>query len=185
MQHRPALLRVLPASIRSSVASRFYYKEAAAYSALFERATLDAASGITMKLQPGDGVSNSIAFNGFYELALTRRLLKLASESGGLMIDVGANLGYFSLLWAAAKESNQVVAFEPSPRTVPILKRNILENKLVDRISLRTKAVSNTNSVVEFNVGPDDQLAWGGAGGNRYVEADDRCGRVHSIGQCS
>jgi hypothetical protein len=161
-RHRPSILRMLPPRIRQSVAARFYFKAAAAYPELFEKAALTNVDGITMKLQPGDWVSNSIAFNGFYELPLPRRLLKLASANGGLMVDVGANLGYFSLMWAASNKSNKVMAFEPSPRTVPFLKQNILENRLEDRISLQTKAVSDTNSTVEFDVGPDDQFAWGG-----------------------
>jgi hypothetical protein len=60
-----------------------------------------------MQLLRGDSISESIAFTGLRELALTRNLAALAKK-GGQFVEVGANMGYFSLLWAAARLVRQV-----------------------------------------------------------------------------
>src|SRR5882724_3580048 len=58
-----------------------------------------------------------IAWLGFYELDLSRRISSLARQ-GGLFVDVGANIGVFSCIWAALNPTNEVYAFEPSPRNL-------------------------------------------------------------------
>jgi precorrin-6B methylase 2 len=80
-----------------------------------------------MKLVPGDLISDVIAFMGVYETPLTKRVADLARQ-GGVFVDVGANLGYFSLLWAALNKENKCYAFEASPRNIPLLNKNIRRN---------------------------------------------------------
>ena len=70
-----------------------------------------------------------------YELELTRRLCDLARR-GGTFVDVGANLGYFSLLWAAQNPGNRCVAFEASPRNLDLLRRNVARNSLGGRVEV-------------------------------------------------
>jgi FkbM family methyltransferase len=112
-------------------------------------------------LVPGDVVSDAIALTGIYDLELSRLVLKLA-RVGGVMLDVGANFGYFSLLWAAARPDNHVMAFEPSPVVLPHLKRNVLVNQLASQIKVRGEAVTNRAGELKFNVCTDcGQLGWG------------------------
>jgi FkbM family methyltransferase len=61
--------------------------------------------------------------------------LKKASQ-GGLFVDVGANIGYYSLF--LAKEANcKVIAIEPNPTTVKRLKFNIkINGKLNEKIAV-------------------------------------------------
>lgn len=82
-----------------------------------------------MELVPGDHISDIIAFTGVYEMSLTKRVVDLARQ-GGVLVDVGANLGYFPLLWAALNRENKCFAFEASPRNIPLLNRNISRNSL-------------------------------------------------------
>src|SRR5436305_1072456 len=70
-----------------------------------------------------DCAHRQIAWTGFYDLELSRQLAVLARQ-GGLLVDVGANAGYFICLWAALNPSNAVYAFEPSPRNLQMLRRN-------------------------------------------------------------
>src|SRR5262245_25442226 len=109
---RPFFLRILPARLRLSAWARFYRGRHADWRDLYQAATLTFAPDITMKLLPGDVISDSISFAGIYELTLTRRLMQLA-RSGGTLVEVGANLGYFALLWASARRDNTCFAFEP------------------------------------------------------------------------
>jgi FkbM family methyltransferase len=114
-----------------------------------------------MRLVPGDIISDCIAFTGVYEPAQTRRLLDLANR-GGTLVEVGANLGYFTLLWTAAASANDVTAFEASPRNISLLGRNIEENGFRSRIRLAPVAAGRTAGTLPFDPGPVDQTGWGG-----------------------
>ena len=66
-----------------------------------------------------------------FETTLIENLLK----SSHVFIDVGANIGYYSLIAARkVSESGKVVAFEPEPTNYEILKENILMNKITNII---------------------------------------------------
>src|SRR5437867_3007474 len=54
-----------------------------------------------------------LAWLGFCERELSRKLSRLARR-GGVLVDVGANVGYFSILWVALNPRNRAYAFEPS-----------------------------------------------------------------------
>jgi FkbM family methyltransferase len=121
-----------------------------------------------MWLEPGDEIHDSIAYTGLYEMKLTRRFLRHARTSG-LLVDVGANYGYFALLWAAANSSNRVIAFEASPRNVPGLRRNVEENRFADRIRVEACAASQHAGEIAFDLGPAQQTGWGGAAASHGV----------------
>lgn len=112
-------------------------------------------------LIPGDIISGNIAFNGFYELGLSREIAGLSRE-GTLFVDVGANLGYFSLLWAGLNPRGRVIAFEAAPRNIKLLEHNIMQNGLGDRITVVPKAAGHQAGAVHFNTGPAEQTGWGG-----------------------
>ena len=117
---------------------------------------------LQMELHPGDIISDSIHVNGAWEEDLSDRLLSIARDSGGLLVDVGANLGYFSLLWAKSRPDNQVLAFEASPRIYPKLFRNIALNGLDRPVSSLPAALGDRLGVLDFVLGPEQQTGWGG-----------------------
>lgn len=159
---RPLPLRCLPNRLRQSAYYRYYHRRHGEWPVLFKAAPLAFAPDVRMfDLPAGDVISGNIAFNGFYELDLSRRIVALARE-GGLLVDVGANMGYFSLLWCASHSSARAIAYEASPRVAPRMASNIRNNQLADRISLVEKAASKEAGVVEFSLGPADQTGWGG-----------------------
>ncbi len=118
--------------------------------------------GLQMELHPGDIISDCIHAHGVWEEALSQRLLAIARDSGGLLVDVGANLGYFSLLWAKSRADNQVLAFEASPRIYPKLFRNVALNGLDRQISSLPTALGDRLGVLDFVLGPEKQTGWGG-----------------------
>lgn len=59
------------------------------------------------------------------------------------IIDVGANIGVHSIRWATGKNDVEVYAFEPSPGTAAILKKNIEINQLASRVHVVSNAVSD------------------------------------------
>lgn len=118
------LNKVQPLWLREKLYYRLLSKKAHKFSHLFDSTSLEFASSVKLKLEPKDVGHQAIAFCGFYELGLTRNIAALAKQ-GGIFVDVGANYGYFSCLWAALNSDNRVIAFEASPRNVLPLRENI------------------------------------------------------------
>ncbi|MEW6388727.1 MAG: FkbM family methyltransferase [Thermodesulfobacteriota bacterium] len=91
--------------------------------------TVTLAQGFNLKLDLGDPDQRKIYFYGDYderhEGALVRRML----EPREVFWDIGANIGYFSLLAAATlKNTGQVVALEPGRTAFKSLNDNIALN---------------------------------------------------------
>jgi len=173
-QRRPIALRVLPPRIAGSVFDRYYRARLDRWLPLYRNAGLRAAPEVSMELVPGDRVSDLIAFTGVHEAELTRRARKLARR-GGKMVDIGANLGYFSLLWAAAHVSNRCIAFEAAPRNLEILSRNVARNGMSERIRMVPCAAAVQSGKLWFDLGPEEQCGWGGIAaeaGERRIEVD-------------
>lgn len=85
------------------------------------------------------------AFRGPMEPGLAKLFRRLV-KPGSAVIDVGANIGYFTLLAAKLLEgSGKVYSFEPTPQTFKLLKDNIQVNGLfeTDLIELRQAAVTD------------------------------------------
>jgi FkbM family methyltransferase len=76
---------------------------------------------------------------------------------GDTFFDLGANIGYFSLVGAAlVGPTGRVVSFEPSPVNAMALRRNLELNGLVN-VEVVEAAVSDTEGVASFDPTDDDQ----------------------------
>jgi FkbM family methyltransferase len=74
---------------------------------------------------------------------------------GDLVVDVGAHWGYFTLLAAAlCGETGRVIAFEPHPRNVSILTKNLQANR-VHTVDIVTKAVTDREGVAKLLLSRD------------------------------
>ena len=88
--------------------------------------------GFYLNIDPlnDDGIDESIYYTGTYEKGTLWVLKQILSE-GNIFVDVGANIGLMSILASSlVKKSGKVVAFEPNPVTMEILKENIALNNL-------------------------------------------------------
>lgn len=155
------LIRRTPERLQDHIWRSSYPALAHRHPELYESARLSFAPWITMELVPGDNLSDHIAFTGCHESKLTRRVMAVGRH-GGTMIDIGANLGYFSLLWAASNPANRCIAFEASPGNVELLRRNVIRNGLEDRITVVPYAAGREAGQLSFDLGPEDQRGWGG-----------------------
>jgi FkbM family methyltransferase len=162
LMNRPWLLRWAPARIRQSIAARIYLGQYHKWQSLYRQQPLSYCPQVSMHdLVPGDQISGHIVFNGFHELALTREIVRLAHR-GGLLVDVGANMGYFSLLWAGSNPRARVIAFEPAPQNVRAFRNNIVRNGLTKQVNVVQKAAGRNSGTVHFDRGPASQTGWGG-----------------------
>jgi FkbM family methyltransferase len=69
----------------------------------------------------------------------------------GVLFDIGANVGLYSIYYAASKKSN-VYAFEPSVFNLAVLTKNIYANKLQDRIKIITNPLTEENQFADFSL---------------------------------
>jgi FkbM family methyltransferase len=158
---RPWLIRAAPLRVRTFLYYRVYRRNRAPWKALYADAPLYFSPRNHMDLLWTDDGHSNIAFTGFYERQLTEQIVQLA-KGGGLMVDVGANYGYFSLLWTGAHPGNRVLAFEASPRNYPALVRNIAKNGLESQIQPEALALGKSSGTLQFSLGPAEESGWGG-----------------------
>jgi FkbM family methyltransferase len=94
-------------------------------------------------------ISGAIRSNSEYEPAVTAALRTCLSE-GGCFIDVGASLGYFTVLAArAVGNDGRVVAFEPGPHNQSMVLLNLVHNGLTN-VELLPYALSDRREVVSY-----------------------------------
>ncbi|NQU82926.1 MAG: FkbM family methyltransferase [Parcubacteria group bacterium] len=75
------------------------------------------------------------------------------------VLDLGANIGYYSFLFAMlVKGQGKVYAVEPLPRNFTQLKENVLLNGLHSLISVENIAISDKTGVMEFFIGRTDNV---------------------------
>ncbi len=103
-------------------------------------------------------VTPSLLKNGIYE-KYTTEVFKSSIKADMTVVDIGANIGYFTLI--AAKlvgPAGKVYAFEPEPHNYELLTKNVLINHY-DNIASIPKAVSNKTGEAELFV---DRINLGG-----------------------
>ena len=95
---------------------------------------------------------------GTYELDLQAAIEDVV-RPGMVAYDVGANIGYISLLLAkAVGESGVVKAFEPLPHNLDRLHRNLELNPIGANVEVVEAAVVEREGMVRFLVGPSDGM---------------------------
>lgn len=157
------ILKYVPKRVRSSAFHRIFAGAREKHLDLFHDAELAFCPTVRMDLFPSDVGHRHIAYTGFTELPLTRMIARLAKQ-GGLMIDVGANYGYYSLLWAGTARRNRVIALEASPRVFPRFQSNLEKNHLLPQVEMHNLAAGAQAGYLSFSLGPDEQTGWGGFG---------------------
>lgn len=105
--------------------------------------TLVHTHGFDIGLDPKDmGVSPSIAVLGWHEMKTTELFIKLIGK-GSTVVDVGANIGFFTLLAARlVGEKGIVLSFEPEPASFSLLTKSVERNNF-DNVKLFQRCISN------------------------------------------
>jgi FkbM family methyltransferase len=125
-----------------------------------------AAGGLTGARLSLDLQAEKDYWLGTYELNLQAALVELV-KPGMVAYDVGANIGYVSLLLARqVGENGRVYAFEALPANLERLRTNLELNGVTDRVQVIPAAVVEDAHAVQFMVGPSGGMgkAQGSAG---------------------
>lgn len=98
----------------------------------------------------------SKAYSGGIENGLLRNSMTLLKKHNQnlddvLILDIGANFGYLSLVWAKSVcKTGKVISFEPNKNVYNSLLKSIKINNLTNHIQLENVAVGNENKSVNL-----------------------------------
>jgi FkbM family methyltransferase len=70
-------------------------------------------------------------------------IVKTHVEKNNIVVDIGANIGYYTLLMAFHQA--KVFSYEPEPKNFKLLQKNVNLNNFSSNVKLYNKAVSNYN----------------------------------------
>lgn len=111
----------------------------------------------------------------YFDEPLETAILSRCLMGGEVVLDIGANRGWFTLLSAALTGARgRVLAFEPDDRPRRQMERSLAANpELVDRVTIRPVALAEAPGEAEFQVEPQSALSHlappGAAAGGRTV----------------
>lgn len=119
------------------------------------RKVLRTRYGFLMELDLQDWIPQEIYLTGVFEPGCSN-LLSALLKPGDTVIDVGANIGYFTLLGASlVGNSGRVLAVEPNPEVRAQLERNLSRNGMRN-VQLFDCALSDAEEELTLFIGPPD-----------------------------
>jgi FkbM family methyltransferase len=113
-----------------------------------------------------ESLGASLIFGNGYEIETTK-IFKELVKPGMNVIDVGAHIGYYTLLSSGLVDNGKVYAFEPEERNYKNLEYNIQLNSKRNVVAYR-KAVSDINGISQLYI--SDDLS----GENSLISIDQR-----------
>jgi len=111
-------------------------------------------AGIEMTCDSFDERATPIEILNFYDyesaqLQMMRKFLNPRS----IVLDIGANIGWYSLNLSKYVPAGQIIAFEPIANTFGLLKKNIQLNG-IKNVELRNIGLSDKKGILEFYYNP-------------------------------
>jgi FkbM family methyltransferase len=104
---------------------------------------------MTMELVPGEHMNQALFLYGTYEISETR-LLQALLRPGMTFADVGANIGYYTLLGSRlVGGAGAVHAFEPNAQLGEKLESNVRRNGL-SNVEIHREALAQASGTVQF-----------------------------------
>lgn len=111
------------------------------------------ADGRSVVINPGDSGYQFAYFLGEYEPAITR-VMTACVEPGDTVLDIGANIGWFTtLLMGLSGPEGKVYAFEPMPEAFESLETNIKLNKSLGAVKAELLALGDDSGQVQMTIG--------------------------------
>jgi FkbM family methyltransferase len=127
-----------------------------------------------IKLRPWDLIGSRVFFYGTWEPVISD-FVRTCVPSGAVVVDIGANIGYYSLLFSRlVGPAGQVYAVEPSPSIRSDLNENIDRNGITNVVVV-PYGVSNRSAKLPFYLNDKGNLGkshFGGASEGYHLEAE-------------
>jgi FkbM family methyltransferase len=113
--------------------------------------------GASVHVKLPDIIQQTIMLTGRWEYCITD-LIARRLKSGDIFIDVGANIGYYSLLGSQrVGDDGKVYSIEANPKIFEMLLNNVALNRR-SNINTINKAVSSHDGVCDIYSGPESNI---------------------------
>ena len=138
-----------------------------------QRRLIDTGLGFRIYSDAPDSVTNRLLLTGRYELGTTI-LMRKVLKSGMVFVDIGAHIGYYTLLASTlVGREGKVFAFEPEEQNYKLLSRNIELNRFRNAVAIRQAVFNRARSV---------RMMLDGKSTHHFVvEGDDRSSQVIDV----
>jgi FkbM family methyltransferase len=104
------------------------------------------------------GISKTLAVYKIHE-PISTKILRNQIKSGMCVIDIGANIGYYTLQQAQlVGETGRVIAIEPVPDNVTLLKKNVAANGY-SNVIIHEVAIGAENGTAKIYMSSESNLA--------------------------
>ncbi|MDB6055806.1 MAG: FkbM family methyltransferase [Verrucomicrobiales bacterium] len=120
-----------------------------------DRITTELFPGVRLSLDLNDDAQRTFYYYGDRYEFPTGSVLASWCSGASLFFDIGANLGFFSLLLRSKCIPIRIIAFEPNPLVNGRLKQIIEENQLSD-ITVENFGLSNLKAVLPLHPGQEN-----------------------------
>ena len=133
-------------------------------------------------------VSPTIARTGCWECPTVQDMLAmLRAHRNASLLDIGANIGYYSLAAAASGAAARVNAFEASPRNVLMLQQSVSRSRLEGVVTVHAMALGAAPGLLRLGVSKKNQGGLHhleGAGGTQVPQhvVDAGTAAAHCLG---
>lgn len=104
-----------------------------------------------------DLVQGYIYYFGIWEPNLTSYIQSALVNSKDIFIDIGANVGYFSLLASTTAPEGKIIAIEAFPSTYKKLENNIKLNQLTNIKSINYAVSDHEEELNFYNYNPENE----------------------------
>lgn len=140
--------KVLPSSVKIPVVGALQVK-------------VTTEQSIIMNTNQTNFLTKDVFWNGIegYEYPIIKLFIELAKNSE-CFFDIGANIGYFSLIAAKVNPNIKCHAFEPMPAAFKFLEMNVKSNDLTQQIICSKVAVTDTSCDLKFHVTKNPKAYW-------------------------
>jgi FkbM family methyltransferase len=142
------LRRVVDRSLRSQRVSGMVWKSDLLRGSMLFRDLGDHC----LVFDPAETVGRRVLTTGDFNRAATQEVVEKAAGGGpgGVMIEIGANIGTQTVYAALAHDFERVIAVEPDSRNLKLLQANVRLNGLTHRVEVVRCAVSSASGTLEL-----------------------------------
>ncbi|MFY9345055.1 MAG: FkbM family methyltransferase [Planctomycetota bacterium] len=114
--------------------------------------------GLSVRAYTKDVMGRHLYKRGVHELLLSNFVLQhLVLRDDAVVLDIGANLGWYSLLLSRRCPRARIHAFEPEPRNLALLRDNLAQNGIAN-VTVHPVAVAERSGSMQLFPYPDKNM---------------------------